>query len=98
MLGLFREAIETHATLVGILDDAPAGASFTLPAGTLSLPVLATGHWRTLNPGIVIVSSDTYEMAMYANVRAALPESVEIWCVYQAGVEPASDAGKAVPT
>ena len=83
MLGLFREAIEPHATLVGILDDAPAGVSLASLAGVLPLPVLPTNQWRMMEPQIVVVSSDTYEMAMYANVRAALPESVEIWRVYQ---------------
>lgn len=83
MWPLFIEAIASHAQLVGILDDRPVQGGYFPAAGSPdSVPVVGTADWRALAAGVVIVSSDTYEMAMYTRLRAALPESVMIWQVY----------------
>ena len=76
MLPLFRAAIEPHAALAGVLDDAPKSAKFE------DLPVVATKDWQSLSPQVVIVSSDTYEMTMFARVRSVLPASVDVWRLY----------------
>jgi glycosyltransferase involved in cell wall biosynthesis len=88
MLPLFHKAIEeAGGRLVGILDDRVGEGGEALDG----VEVVRTAEWERLRPGVVVVSSDTYEEAMAGAVGRVLAQSggsgVAVWKVYgEAGI------------
>ena len=80
-LNTFRVLLEPRHRIVGFLDDQSRGDAYG------GLPLMQTEAWRTLNPDIILISSDAYEEAMHAKIAAlasppSSPNPLDIWRIY----------------
>lgn len=51
------------------------------------LPIVSPQELVTLDPDLIVVSSDTYEESMYARARAIAPRTAAVWCLYDRSLE-----------
>lgn len=77
-----RIAVAPRASIIGICDDAADGRS---PIGAHT-PV-NSAHIQSLNPDVVLVSSDAYEAALCQRAMSVVPRDSAIWCIYDLELE-----------
>jgi hypothetical protein len=92
-LHAIRRAMGKRTRLVAICDDAADRC-----APIAALPVIAPQDLGRLRPDLLIVSSDTYESALYRRAVSIAPCGVRVWCIYDAALETKANERSACAT
>lgn len=87
LLEALRVAIEPHARLVGVIDDRPGVAE--LP-GLRPVPVIGSGEWESLQPELIVASSQAYEEMLADRARRVTAGAVPVWMIYADDEAPAA--------
>ena len=77
-----RRSIQPRARIIAICDDR---APHCLPVA--GLPIIASVELRELRPDVVLVSSDTYEAALFRRAVSVAPADCGVWCLYDTALE-----------
>jgi glycosyltransferase involved in cell wall biosynthesis len=77
-----RRGIQPHARIIAVCDDR---APHCQPIA--GLPILAPSQLRELGPDVMLVSSDTYEAALFRRAVSVAPANCQVWCLYDAALE-----------
>jgi glycosyltransferase involved in cell wall biosynthesis len=82
-----RMAIVPHATIVAACDDRADDCE-----PITALPIVSPGSLPDAD--VLLVSSDTYESAMYRRACEIAPPGMAVWVIYDATIEAAASAGQ----
>ena len=77
-LPTIRCALEKRHRIVGIVDDHPGST-----ASMQGVPVHPVDRLASLDPSVILVSSDTYEGILLKRAREIAPPGVEVWTIYE---------------
>lgn len=86
--GALQRAINAHGQLVAVCDDNVA----QLQAICKDMPLMHPSSLERLRPDLIIVSSDTYEAALFRRASALSSGGARVWCLYDLSLETPSTA------
>ncbi len=75
-------ALQPNATIVAVCDDSPRNSALTLPVRVEHVDIL-----KSLNPALIVISSDTYERQLMLRAKQVAPANSSIWCIYDTQLE-----------
>jgi hypothetical protein len=77
-----RRSVQRHARIIAVCDDRPLDCP---PIAGFS--IIAPSQLRELGPDVMLVSSDTYEAALFRRAVSVAPANCEVWCLYDTALE-----------
>lgn len=80
---LFQRAIGRHGTIIAIGDD----RAQRIRPWTLDVPIVPAADVPLLRPDVLLVSSDTYESALFKRARELVDSSIAVWALYDLSLE-----------